>query len=498
MNLGRVMLWDAATGTAHKELPVDGWNVYAGAFSPDGAIFASGDQDGRVELWDTSTGALMATWTDGSPVSFVAFDPAGALLASGSDNGTVVVRNTKTGRTIATWTDGVAVTGLGFSDRGHAVVTGDEHGRAVLRDTRGLVTSASFGIPVMRLAFTDDSTELVAFTEPASSTSEPNQVTHWDLRNDTTRAVAGSERAAAMSASADGRLLVTVNLASDPTTVRTDVTVSRLRDDAPVSTWTVDGVVDDLAVTADGKLVVTSEGSFSSERTSYTLTVRDSATGKVVRTVPKSQGSLGFASIAQPGPRTAVADDGSIAVIDVRDFGVVRPGTTRVQPERVQGLASSAVAMSADGRTIATVDYPANQAPGTASVVRLHDTETGETVAIDAPELRPTVVAFSPDGRSVAIGDVRRGVTLYDVKRRRVVTTWKIKSAVTSLAFSPDGQQLAAGSASGEVVRWDAGAYVATPERLASQICRTLRGYRPSDSQWQHDVPYSSYADLCK
>jgi WD40 repeat protein len=83
-------LWDVPTGKA-KAILENGAYVFTVAFSPDGAILASGGRlNGMIKLWDVKTGKEITTHhghTD--PVTCVAFSPNGTLLASGDYAGRI-------------------------------------------------------------------------------------------------------------------------------------------------------------------------------------------------------------------------------------------------------------------------------------------------------------------------------------------------------------------------------------------------------------------------
>jgi WD40 repeat protein len=59
-------------------------------------------------------------------------------------------------------------------------------------------------------------------------------------------------------------------------------------------------------------------------------------------------------------------------------------------------------------------------------------------------------LAFSPDGRILALGD-SSGIQLLDLKSQFPLATIPIGSGVNSLRFSPDGRTLAWGSFDGRV-----------------------------------------------
>jgi hypothetical protein len=96
-NKGTVQVWNMPDGVERWTQPGHTGTVLAVAFAPDGSVLATGGANG-VDLWDTSTGARRDELTDHAGlVRSVAFAPDNHTLAAGDDAGTIRVWDLRTG-----------------------------------------------------------------------------------------------------------------------------------------------------------------------------------------------------------------------------------------------------------------------------------------------------------------------------------------------------------------------------------------------------------------
>ena len=96
-------IYDVQTGEEIDLLPAQTGYVRSVAFRPDGKLFATGTNDGRIKLWDTQTGEDKATLVGhGEGVKSVAFSPKDQMLASGSYDETIQLWDIHTGERLKT------------------------------------------------------------------------------------------------------------------------------------------------------------------------------------------------------------------------------------------------------------------------------------------------------------------------------------------------------------------------------------------------------------
>jgi eukaryotic-like serine/threonine-protein kinase len=114
---------------------------------------------------------------------------------------------------------------------------------------------------------------------------------------------------------------------------------------------------------------------------------------------------------------------------------------------------------SPDGRQLALGVNRRNSAHGGDVEIRLLDAETGRLNATIPTMLRGRVsaLAFSPDGRHLAVGCVflDSRIAVWDAREKTLTTLRGHQGFVDALAFSPDGERLASASGDQTIKLWN-------------------------------------------
>jgi WD40 repeat protein len=166
-----VILWDVATGREVRRLAGHSSSVLALAFSVDGRLLASGTWvDGGAKVWDVKTGEELLNLPHNCSVYAVAFSPDGALLATGTGRyagaGAVVkLWSVRTGSEIRVLQGHTAsVLSLAFSPDGRLLASGSEDKTVKLWmvETGWVRTLTGHGEPVKCVGFSQDGTRLIS------------------------------------------------------------------------------------------------------------------------------------------------------------------------------------------------------------------------------------------------------------------------------------------------------------------------------------------------
>jgi WD40 repeat protein len=96
---GRIYLWDISTGAKLREL--QGGLVTALAYRVGGAELLSANDEHEIKTWDSTTGELLSHWAVNGRVKAFAFSPKRELLAATEINDMLVFSEMATGEEIA-------------------------------------------------------------------------------------------------------------------------------------------------------------------------------------------------------------------------------------------------------------------------------------------------------------------------------------------------------------------------------------------------------------
>jgi eukaryotic-like serine/threonine-protein kinase len=447
---GSVRIWDAATGidVVSHIWPVDPFAAYLGgvhrcarvAFSPDGkhVVASSGDRLAKV---------LDATRGPASPV--LALDPA--------DDGD----GFKAGRPVAFSPDGRLVASL--SARG-----------IQLYDSSGLVRrTLGHRAGVSRLEFAGTAV-LVS--------SGNGSLTLWDVASGRVlRTVKGYEL---VGMAEEGKRVVAVQVPpderADGTVTGREVRAWESASGREVLHWSVRAPITDAVLSADGRRLAVR--CWDEERTTVEILDTASARRLLSLVVADDEPERGLGRVVVSGATEKTSSlsplPASLALSPGGErlavYGEDRVRTWEVRSGRIifdVPAGGRHLAFSPDGRRLVSCELFTVDEPDELSYeprVKLYDGLTGDEVrSFTAPARVISSVAFTPDGRRLALATHRQVDTLVDPDDGPRIQLWDCGTGqtvldlpgpmalVTGLSFRPDGRQLAVPSPTG-VSLWDA------------------------------------------
>lgn len=418
-NEARNRLLTAATRTGRGSLTADTKGFTALAFSPDGAIIATGSDGGTARLWDAASRRQL-----GAPITrvkyecgrvYVAFSPDGRTLAVAcSDN--VRFYDVATHRELGAPLKGDrVVTAFAYNPDGKTFAIGDSSG--VVRQWEA-ATRRPYGTPMGRR------------DETMSHSNAIRRVRY----------------------SRDGKILVTAG--EDKTARLWDAAASRQLG-APFVGHTQP--VTDVAISPDGSTLAT----VSWDRTGRLWNV---ATREQTGTLKDRMAGYYSIAFSPDGTRIVTGGDSGRTVLwdtaSRQQLVALADNYTSVE----------GVAFSPDGGLLA--------AAGADGVVRLADPQVLQQTGTPMPAL--AAVALSPDGRILAAGvadDQNPDIQLWDVASQRPLGPplhpQGARRSAYQVAFTPDGRTLLSEGSDG-LRLWD----VASRRQIAAE--KSLSGARIS------------------
>jgi len=403
---GRIILWNPALDDV-SYINVGDTFLIDLIFSADGYQILTGGVDGRITMWDVETKNLTRTFEGHTSFAFrLDLNPDGTRFISGSNDNTARIWDIATGETLMILempednelSNERGVFGVRFLPDDQRVVTGDLGGYLYLWDiTTGEILREYEDVraPVAAIDVSDDGEFLLM-----STTSGEAYINLYNVESGKVlRSYFGHTIAIyGLDFSPDGKTIASASVDGTAAIWGLEVPGMAYKVDLPAS-----GSGSEIAMHPDGK-------SFFEAGFDGIIRMRDVATGQIIRTF----------------------DD-------------------------IAGRWCGSLEVSPDGRYLISGDYVTAE-PNEEQNAYLWDIRTGELLrTFDQNNGYIFAIAFSPDGKNVAIGEAfGKRILMYEVSTGRVLQTFEgHTNFVQNVVFSPDGQKLYSAGRDLTIREWD-------------------------------------------
>ncbi|MBA3321854.1 MAG: caspase family protein [Pyrinomonadaceae bacterium] len=455
-------LWDVTAGVELRTL--SSIDVSAIVFSPNGKTLASGTGEGKVDLWDVTTGAkLHSLEVSKYRVESLAFSGDGQTIATGSQN-TIKLWDSKTGTHLRSLEEclGCRVLSLAFSPEGKMLANGNTGGRLNLweiptgkqvRFYKGHVSD------VNSVVFSPDGQTLV-------SSSSDRIVKLWDVTTGAElRTIASnSMEVSAITLSPEGKTFASSTRDGRVDLWEVSTGVKRRSFQGPK------GIIFSMAFGPEGQMLATAGMAAEVKDKTFNTTgggeveLWDASTGTRLRSLKRHASGVEAVAYSPDGKMLASAClDGTVKLWNISTGMQVRSFKGHADHTVIFTLSDYSVAFSPDSKMLASASI--------GEAVNLWDVSTGTQLhTLKGDDGGTLSIGFSPDGKTLAGSGADGGtgtgtVKLWDVSTGELLRSLKGHSrAATSVAFSPDGQTLASGDRDGTVKLWN----ISTGAQLSS------------------------------
>jgi len=457
---GVVRLWNPVTGKALGQLASSFGFPFSLAFLPDGNTLVARCTDRWIMFWNVAARNETARFS--APTGDWgggALSPDGKTLAAGNHDDTVRLWDVATHMQRAIFRGHKAdVRSVAFSPDGKTLASGSEDGTAKLWDARPQEAAVLRG---HHSWVSEVSFSPDGKTLASSGWGGDNSVRLWDVVTGRVVAVLKGHKEGVwpLAFSSDGKTLASGDIGE--TIKLWDVAARRERQTLRVS---MAGQIplggwSPMAFTPDGRLLVGFRGK--------TVTLLDAARRKPVATFQATSRVINGGYLLD-GRWLVLQEAEQVILLDVASWR-----TLATFKKHSEAPGSQMLAGSPDGSTLALGDPD--------KTITMWDVKSQREISILRGHLEAIqALAFSPDGKTLASACWDSTIKLWNVTMRQDVTTLKGHSGpVNWIAFSPDGHTLASCSGDGTVRLWRAASFAETDappaggsERSASEGAR--------------------------
>jgi WD40 repeat protein len=465
------MVIDRMSAELRYRLPHSG-SVNFIAVSPDGTWVATASEDRQIRVWDLRTGKEKVRMLQDSPVTGLAISPGGQMIVTAGEDKYVHAWNAETGQEVLQIPTDTGNPVLAFNTQDDYLYIGDPQGKVSAWDISTLATPArSLELNGMaeNLEYLQDQ---VAFTDGSKVWILPTE----EFKNLSALPKDKPDYTAMSTLSTITRMALSPDLTF--MAVTTEDNTLEIEDRAQrkiLSTEKLLFPLKDMAFAPHGRRLITldTEG-FVSPR--ITIGARDlsSITGPV--------------SAISVGPQfLAMGTPGKIWLLDLTNEG----GLTNFDSDGDPAL----LAFSKDGSLLAEAN--------TDGQISLWQQKKGQLTSIKSITLgntatppQPLTLAFSPDGKQLAVGTARN-VFLVDTEKGREIARIPVTDIVNHVSFSGDGHLLSVAS-SNLIQTWELESMQPIDNLLQAACARV--GKNLDEAQWKDVLSqeiYDSIMQVC-
>ena len=404
--------------------------VWSVAFSPDGKLFATGDGNGRVSLWEAASGKENLTWKGHSHwVRSVAFSPQGNILASGSDDKTIRLWDISTHECLQTFrghTDWVY--SIAFSPQGDILASGS-------RDKTVRLWNITTGECLQTFEGHTNWVHSIAFSPQGNilaSGSRDQTVRLWNINSGECSQILQGHTNWVFSVAFTSQGNILASGSEDKTLRLWSISTGECLQTLQGHT----SLVYSIAFSPDGSILASGSGD-------QTVRLWDISTGECLQILRGHTNLLRSVAFSPDGTTLiSGSEDQTLGLWDISTGECLRT---------LQGYTNwvRSVAFSPQGNILASSSRD--------QTVRLWDISSGECLyTLQGHSNWVRSVAFSPQGNTLASGSADQTVRLWDVSSGEYLYTLQGHSHwIGSVAFSPDGLILASGSRDQTVRLWN-------------------------------------------
>lgn len=202
---GKIQLWNLSTGSLIRTIVQSG-GVWSLAFDANGNQLAAGGH-GLVEIWDVNSGNEIRKWPVKGTCTRLSFDHSSQRLAAGAD-GFLYVWNLDGSESLEGKTDTFMVASLAFSPKGDFVATGG----MMLKDGTVQLWRIGHDLPATTLGKLPNRVEALTFSPDGASLAAGctnGTVKLWSTADGRElRTLATDDYIAALAFSSDGHTLI--------------------------------------------------------------------------------------------------------------------------------------------------------------------------------------------------------------------------------------------------------------------------------------------------